>query len=511
MLTASVSAFNECDKSSAQLVHIIRSQPSRLSTFLSDHACHLFDQEAVLSAVIECLSVLSCNTVWQLHSHHMARIEAVMQQCPSHSPAAASFVQLLLNDTRDGEDRLTVAFCNSPFSSLILALLRLSVQPASTFPLYPLAPSSASSLLSALFFSAHPQSPTVRQHISVLLLLVRPPPLRQQLLSSLLLQCLSSTAFLLSLDLSSVLSFLCQRLSAPTFLASYMNALTTTTSSSTSFPLTSHRTFLNLFISPRHFTAAIGRLLFDFFASTLSSAIAQRQSALFSLVLQLARHCITNVHANGAAAATHHCDENGDWKLPRDYSAWFDEQFRWVRGEEDSEAGKGSKSGDKKVSSKRKRKEKYVLRKKPDGSLQQDLEEDLDEYGEESAEAEEAVVTDSATVRRQQRAEQDKRRKERQQQEEDDAQADKRHKQRQQEAAADRQERVRFVLARLFDSLSSDETAVVTHYLHHVNRYWKGEGLLSDAEAERYSRCARIKIGGGSWTEGDAIVLDASQ
>ena len=66
------------------------------------------------------------------------------------------------------------------------------------------------------------------------------------------------------------------------------------------------------------------------------------------------------------------------------------------------------------------------------------------------------------------------------------------------------------MLSCLFETLTTDETTVVTHYLH-VIKNWRGDELLSEAEVDKYSRCARMKIGGGSWTDGDAIVLDASQ
>ena len=390
------------DELSSRLVEIICSNPSQLSSFLSDNPTHLVDHDAVREAMISHLPSSCCSTVWQLHSHHIVRLESVMQLCPPHSSAAASLVAVLLDDDREGWDKLNVAFCQSPFSNLILALLRLSTQPPSALPLYPLAPSSASSLLSALFFSSHPQSPTVRQHIAVLLLLVRPPPLRQQLLSSLLLQCLSSpssssasvVSSLSPMDLSSVLTFFCQRMSATTLLSSYISALTNAapSTSSTSFSLTSHRTFLNLFISPRHFSADIGRLLFDSFATTLSSAIVQRDSALFTLVLQLARHCITNLHANGAAAAVMGAVGKRPWQLPRDYSAWFDERLSWVTGKDEEAGRKGSPAGGGKGGgAKRKRKEKYVLRKKGNESAQHELDDDDDDMEEEEEEEEDSA------------------------------------------------------------------------------------------------------------------------
>ena len=528
---SSASTTTPCARSERpdRLVDIIRSNPSELTSFLSDHSTHLFDFDSVSSTVVDHLTSLTCSTLWQLHLRHIARLESVMQLCPPNSAAATALVHLLLSDKREGTDKLGASFCSSPFSNIILTLLRLSTQPASTFPLYPLAPSSASSLLSALFFSSQPHSQSVRQHIAVLLLLVRPLPLRQQLLSSLLLQCLSAPvpgssslpSPLSSIDLASLLSFLCHRVSAPTLLSSYMTALTNPSSSSfsSSSSLSSHRTFLNLFIHPRHFAVPLGRQLFDFFASTLSSALAQRQSPLFSLLLQLARHCITGLHANGAAAATsvRAVEDDGDWQLPRDYSAWFDEQFQWVTLKEDEEAGRTNKGGGGgRAGTSRKRKERYVLKRKDNEAalLELDEEDDEDEDGEQqeangAKEAEPAA--DGAAVRREQRLQQSRRRKERLQQDEEVAQADKRRKVRQQEAAAERQQRVRFVLSCLFDSLASDETAVVTHYLHVVDRYWRGDRLLSEAEADKYCRCARIRIGGGSWTEGDAIVLDASQ
>ena len=508
---------------------VLRSHPSNLPSFLAEPACHQLQHDAVLQTVIKHLSLLDCCTLWQLHSHHIARIEAVIQLCPPRSAAAASFAQLLLDDPREGADKLNAAFCSSPFSNLTLALLRLSAQPASAFPLYPLAPSAASALLSSLFFCSHPHSQSIRQHISILLLLVRPPALRQQLLSALLLKCLSSggastdanASSLTSMELTSVLSFLCQRMSAFTLLHSYTSALTTTAASSSSSSsaygsLTAHRTLLNLFISPRQFTPAIGQQLFDFFAVSLSAAVTQRHSALFRLVLQLARHCITCLQASGSAAATGR-GSDGVWQLARDYSAWFDQQLEWVTAARDEADGKGGGAGVGRSGTKRKRKGKYVLKRKGDGAAQDEgdgEEDEWDEQADEGAEMEDEESIESAAVRRQRKAQQDARRKERQQQEEDDAQADKRRRVRQQEEAAERQERVRFVLSCLFDSLASDETAVVTHYLHVVGKRWKSEGLLSDAEADRYCRCARVKIAGGSWTAevtGDAIVLDASQ
>ena len=513
------------DEPSARLVALIRSDPAQLSSFLSHHATYLFDHAAVLATVVAHLSSLSCSALWQLHTRHIARLEAVVQLCPPHSPAAAAFAQLLLSDEREGADRMTVAFCGAPFSSLILALLRLSTQPASAFPLYSLAPSSASSLLSAVFFCSQPQSQAVRQHIAVLLFLVRPPPLRQRLLSSLLLQCLScpsssspsSHVGLSSMDLSSVLSFLCQRMSASALLSAYTAALTQAAGSSSSaapLSLASHRTLLNLLIGPRHFSTAIGRQLFDCLESTLSAAIAQRHLTLLSLTLQLARHSISCLHANGAAAAAaaagaRDAAVTGDWQLPRDYSAWFDEQFAWVAETDENSLAERANTDGGRAGTKRKRKEKFVLRNKEGDSLDE-LDGDCAEESVEAA-AHDAGPTDSAVARRQQRLQQDKRRKERQQQSEEAAQADKRRLLRQQEAALEKQERVSFVLSCLFDSLADDETAVVTHYLHVVDRYWRGDGLLSEPEADRFSRCARIRIGGGSWTEGDAIVLDSSQ
>ena len=222
----------------------------------------------------------------------------------------------------------------------------------------------------------------------------------------------------------------------------------------------------------------------------------------------MARHCVTNLHANGAAASA----RDDDWQLPRDYSAWFDEQFSWVTRTNQDGLGKSSKSS--KGAGKRKRKEKFVLRAKggENTGVQQVVDGDEDEVEQDDGiDASGAEPVDSAEVRRQQRLQQDKRRKERQQQEEEAAIEEQRSRHRQQEAAADKQERVRFVLSCLFDSLATDETSVVTHYLHVVDRYWRGDGLLSEAEADRYCRCARAKIGGGRWTEGEAIVLDVSQ
>ena len=498
------------------LVGILRSNPSHLHAALCDPATHLIDYDAVQAAVLDSLASLSCSDLWLLHSQHVVRLEALMQLCPAGSATAVSLTQLFLADKRGGGDFLSAAFCGSPFSSLILVLLRLSVQPASAFPLYPLAPSSASSLLTSLFFCAHAEAHSIRQHILVLLLLIRPPPLRQQLLSSVLLQCLScspsassATATVPALstsDLGSVLGFICQRVPVASLLSSYFTALTSNAAMLTykSLPLASHRTFIVKLVAPKLFTAATGRLLFDSFADTVEVAIAQRQSGLLSLMLDLARHCINNLHANGAAAAvTAAATDESDWRAPRDPSAWFDEQMSWV-----TKVGQSKSSGVAKSGAKRKRKEKYVLRAKggEGDALQQET---LD--GEEDEEDASGEPADGAEARRQQRLQQERRRKDKLQQEEEAVLAEQRRRQQQQEAAADRQERVRFVLSCLYDSLATDETSVVTHYLHVVDRQWRGDGLLSEAEADRYCRCARARIGGGRWTEDEAIVLDVSQ
>ena len=275
---------------SAKLVDIIRSKPSELHSALScsTYRPDLLDYEAVISAVVNNLALLDCSALWQLHSMHILRLEALMQMCPPGSASAASLVQVFLANKREGGDKLNAAFCNSPFSNLILVLLRLSLQPTSAFPLYPLAPSSASSSLTSLFFCSHPQAQSIRQHILVLLLLVRPAPLKQQLLSSTLLQCLScstssssssaGTSPLSPMDLMSVLSFICHRIPTASLLSSYITALTDNAASLSykTLPLAPHRTFLNLLIAPKHLTVTLGRQLFDLFASTVESAIAQR-------------------------------------------------------------------------------------------------------------------------------------------------------------------------------------------------------------------------------------------